>query len=133
MKPEYTNLPLVRNDEKQRFELDVDGKRALIEYREYTGKIALTHTEVEPALEGQGAATAIIEKTLAWIEAQGLQLIPLCPLVVAYLKRHRLEPDPCSKRGIKKKPNNCSASFHLCWAKSQASSPGSRKAGSQLL
>lgn len=88
MKPEYSNLPLVRNEEKQRFEMDVNGSLALIEYRDYPGKIALTHTEVEPALEGQGAATAIIEKTLAWIETQGLQLIPLCPLVVAYLKRH---------------------------------------------
>ena len=61
---------------------------ATIMYRELPGKIALLHTEVEAALEGKGAATAIIEKALDYIEKNELKLIPLCPLVVAYIKRH---------------------------------------------
>ncbi|MGY0040897.1 GNAT family N-acetyltransferase [Pedobacter sp. NJ-S-72] len=39
-------------------------------------------------MKGKGAATAVIEKTLAYMEENGYKLIPLCPLVVAYLKRH---------------------------------------------
>lgn len=35
-----------------------------------------------------GASTAVIEKTLAAIEESGKKLNPLCPLVVAYIKRH---------------------------------------------
>ena len=43
---------------------------------------------MEDALQGRGASTAVIEKTLAAIEASGKKLKPLCPLVVKYLKNH---------------------------------------------
>ena len=88
MKDEYKNLELVKNDATQRFEMSVDGIKAIIEYNEYPGKIALIHTEVPPILEGKGVATAIIEKSLNYIEQNNLKLIPLCPMVVAYIKRH---------------------------------------------
>lgn len=88
MKEEYKVLELVKNEPDSRFEMNVGGNTAIIEYKEYPGKIALLHTEVPAALEGKGAATAIIEKTLGYIEKNELKLIPLCPLVVAYLKRH---------------------------------------------
>jgi len=88
MKEEYINLELVNNEAGNRFEMNVDRYTAFIEYKQYPGKIALLHTEVPPELEGKGAATAIIEKALAWIEKNKLELIPLCPLVVAYIKRH---------------------------------------------
>ena len=88
MKEEYINIELVKNEAANRFEMNVDGNIAIIEYKQLPGKIALLHTEVPPQLEGKGAATAIIEKTLAWIEENNLKLMPLCPLVVAYIKRH---------------------------------------------
>lgn len=88
MKEEYIKLELVKNETENRFEMNVDGNSAIIEYKEYPGKIALLHTEVPPSLEGKGAATAIIEKALDYIEKSKLKFIPLCPLVVAYLKRH---------------------------------------------
>ncbi len=88
MKEEYINLQLTDNTTDHRFEMNIDGNYAIIEYKKYPGKIALLHTEVPPQLEGKGAATAIIEKTLAWIEKNNLRLIPLCPLVAAYIKRH---------------------------------------------
>jgi predicted GNAT family acetyltransferase len=88
MKDEYKNLELVKNDTTQRFEMSVDGNKAIIEYKEYPGKIALIHTEVPPILEGKGVATAIIEKSLNYIEQNNLKLIPLCPMVAAYIKRH---------------------------------------------
>lgn len=68
--------------------MNVDGNIAIIEYKQLPGKIALLHTEVLAELEGKGAATAIIEKTLTHIEKNDLKLIPLCPLVVAYIKSH---------------------------------------------
>jgi predicted GNAT family acetyltransferase len=88
MKEEYQSLELVKNDTLNRFEMRVGENIAIIEYKELPGKIALLHTEVEPALEGKGVGTAIVEKTLDYIEKNKLKLIPLCPLVVAYIKRH---------------------------------------------
>lgn len=88
MKDEYIALPLVNNTGAHRFEMVVDEHTAIIAYRQSAESITLLHTEVPPALEGKGAATAIIEKTLAYIEEHKLPLIPLCPLVAAYIKRH---------------------------------------------
>lgn len=88
MKEAYQSLPLHKNEGLSRFELNIDGHVAFIVYRESPGRITLIHTEVEPVLEGKGAATAVIEKTLQYLEQNGLRLVPLCPLVVAYLKRH---------------------------------------------
>lgn len=88
MKEQYLDMPLVRNEEERQFELHVGDGLARIVYAEGTGRIALLHTEVTPDLEGQGAATAIIEKTLVYIEEHQLKLLPLCPLVGAYLERH---------------------------------------------
>lgn len=88
MKEEYQLLELFKNQNESRFEMKVGEHLAIIQYRELPGKIALMHTETEPALEGKGAATAIIEKALAYIEENNLKLVPLCPLVVAYIKRH---------------------------------------------
>lgn len=88
MKDEYLHLPLEMNADKHQFEMDVDGYQAIIVYKQSDNVITLLHTEVPPELEGKGAATAIIEKTLFFIKDNNLRLIPLCPLVVAYLKRH---------------------------------------------
>jgi uncharacterized protein len=88
MKDEYITLELVKNETANRFEMNANGNMAIIAYKQYPGKIALLHTEVPAELEGKGAATAIIEKALAYIEKTDLKLIPLCPLVVAYIKRH---------------------------------------------
>lgn len=88
MNEEYVTLPLVKNADDSRFELKVGDYTAFIDYKEHEWKIWLIHTESPAELQGKGAATALIEKTLAYIEDNGYKLIPLCPLVAAYLKRH---------------------------------------------
>lgn len=88
MKAEYIALPLVKNEAIHHFELTVEGHTAFIYYKESGSKIWLIHTEAPAELEGKGVATALIEKTLAYIEENKYSLVPLCPLVVAYLKRH---------------------------------------------
>ena len=86
MKPEFENIPLVKTPTQ--YEIEIDGAKAFIVYKESSSTITLIHTEVEDALQGKGASTAVIEKTLASIEESGKKLNPLCPLVVAYIKRH---------------------------------------------
>ena len=88
MKKEYLNLPLVKNEAEHRFEMKVGEYTAFIEYKQRSNKIKLIHTEVSPEMEGKGSATAIIEKTLAYIEENKFILIPICLFVVAYIKRH---------------------------------------------
>lgn len=88
MKPEFEALPLVKNEQKKRFEIEVNGHYAFINYGEFGKQIALVHTEAEPELAGTGAATAVVEKTLQYIEKEGHTVLPFCPYVFAFIKKH---------------------------------------------
>lgn len=88
MTDNFRDIELVNNIEDQRFELQVEGHTAFIEYRQGRDHFTLIHTEVPEALNGKGAGTAIVEKVLYYIEQHQMKLVPVCPFVVAYLKRH---------------------------------------------
>ncbi len=88
MKTTFEAIPLVKNKEKKRFEIDVNGKYAFINYGEFGNQIALVHTETDPELAGTGAAVAVVEKTLQYLETNSISLLPFCPYVFAYIKKH---------------------------------------------
>ena len=88
MKPEFETIELHKNESKKRFEIEYKGHYAFIDYKEIGDKISLVHTEADPELEGSGAATAVVEKTLAYIQNHQKTLLPYCPFVFAYIKRH---------------------------------------------
>lgn len=81
-------LKLFDNKEENQYEFHFNGFTPKIEYINKNGKIFLTHTEVPKELGGQGIGTVLIEAVLDDIEKQGLTLVPLCPFVAAYLKKH---------------------------------------------
>lgn len=82
-------LKTINNEEKNRFELKVDGHLGRIEYiMNNSGMIFLTHTEVARKLKGKGIASKMVKDALQYIQAHELKLVPLCPYVAAYLKKH---------------------------------------------
>lgn len=88
MKSEYIDIPLLKNEDKKRFEIEVDGHYAFIDYKMLGKDIALVHTETDPELAGKGAAGAVVEKTLQYLEDNNVILHPFCPYVFTYIKRH---------------------------------------------
>ncbi|MFI5049931.1 MAG: GNAT family N-acetyltransferase [Gaiellales bacterium] len=72
-----------------RYEL-VDGGEVvgLIRYRREPGAIALVHTDVDPDLEGTGAAHELVVGALEDIRSRGLRVIPVCPYVRSWIDRH---------------------------------------------
>lgn len=79
---------LVHNKEKQQFEFHIEGAMALIAYRWKGNDIMLIHTEVPVSLEGRGIASNLVLQVFQFVEKNDIKIIPLCPFVVAYLKRH---------------------------------------------
>lgn len=79
---------LIDNEAARRYEFHLGEHKPRIEYIKVAGKIYLTHTEVPPALEGQGIGSAIIKAALEEADRNDWTLIPLCPFVAAYIKRH---------------------------------------------
>ncbi|MCG8582798.1 MAG: N-acetyltransferase [Bacteroidales bacterium] len=76
------------NEEQKRYELQVEGQTALIEYIKAKGTIFLTHTEVPSALEGKGIGSRMLLQALVDIKQKDMTLVPLCPFVAGYLKKH---------------------------------------------
>ena len=84
----YENIPLIFNEDDQRFEFSSEGQLSFIDFKKINDKIYLIHTEVPQELEGKGIAAAMVEKTLKHIEEHQWKLIPSCSYVQAFVKRH---------------------------------------------
>jgi predicted GNAT family acetyltransferase len=77
------------NPDEQRYELVVDDDVVgEIDYLLRPDAVVLMHTEVSPELEGKGLGAQLVAGALEDIRARGLRLVPLCPFVAAYLRRH---------------------------------------------
>jgi predicted GNAT family acetyltransferase len=88
------NLVSSTNPKESRYELWLGDTRAgFIDYLSEPGTVLLVHTEVDPALEGQGLGVRLVAGALADLRARGLKLVPLCPFVRAYLRRHPEDAD----------------------------------------
>jgi len=85
---------VVDNADEHRYELWLGERRAgFIDYETKPGVVVLIHTEVDPAFAGRGLATRLIADAVADIRARGLKLVPVCPFVLAYLRKHREDRD----------------------------------------
>jgi predicted GNAT family acetyltransferase len=83
-----TLSPVRDNKEMHRFEIDADGKTAFITYRPGNGILTFLHEEVPKEVGGQGVGTALVKGTLDIVRAQGLKLVPRCPFMAAYIRKH---------------------------------------------
>lgn len=80
---------VVNVPEAHRFELLLDGQRiGELAYRQQKGRIAFTHTNVNPAYEGRGFGGRLADAALADARRQGLTVVPLCPFIAWYIEQH---------------------------------------------
>lgn len=93
MNAAFIDLPLIHEPERHRFSLDVDGYQSFISYHIENGTYILDHTESDPALEGRGVASAMVEKLMNYFKENKMQMIARCPFIFSYLRRHpELQP-----------------------------------------
>jgi predicted GNAT family acetyltransferase len=75
--------------ERKRFEVTLDGEVAgFLVYRSRKGLLALIHTEVEDRFEGRGLGGRLARFALDRAREQGLAVLPFCPFVNGWMKRH---------------------------------------------
>jgi predicted GNAT family acetyltransferase len=75
--------------DRHRFVLVVDGAEAgELTYRDEDGAVAFLHTKVDDAFGGQGLGSRLVAAALATVRDRGVPVLPYCPFVKAYLKRH---------------------------------------------
>ncbi|UAB81399.1 N-acetyltransferase [Marixanthomonas sp. SCSIO 43207] len=81
-------IELNDNTDKSRFEVEIQDKMAIMDYKKKDNKLYILHTEVPKEFEGKGIASAMVKKVLHLIKEKDMKLVSLCPFVSGYIKRH---------------------------------------------
>jgi len=86
-------VPQVRislNADKARYEALMGSEVAgFAEYQLAADLIVFTHTEVDPAYEGQGVGSALARAALDDVRGTGRKVLPLCPFIKGWIAHHR--------------------------------------------
>jgi predicted GNAT family acetyltransferase len=97
------DITVLGNAAQNRYEaITPDGEVAgFSAYYQRGDVIIFTHTEVDPAYEGQGIASAIAQAALDDVRGQGFAVVPLCPFIKDFIEKNpeyadlvRAEPRP---------------------------------------
>jgi len=81
-------MDILNNPLDHRFEVEINGSLAFIDYVLDEGLITLVHTEVPPALGGQGIGGKLVKEALEFAEHHQLLVVPQCPFVQSYINKH---------------------------------------------
>jgi predicted GNAT family acetyltransferase len=82
-------LRVLDNPAEWRYEATLGDRLAgIVTYRLRPGQIVFLHTEVLPAFEGRGIGSRLAAGVLDDARARGLSVVPRCPFIAAYVRRH---------------------------------------------
>lgn len=71
-----------------RFFAQLDGMTARLDYRLDGGRIEMYHVEVPVPYRGRRIAARVTREALEFARAEGLSVVPRCPYVAAFIRRH---------------------------------------------
>lgn len=83
-----SDLHVIHNPEKKRFEIQVDSYTAILAYSMNGNIIIFTHTGVPPALEGRGIGSLLVKTGMQYAKEHNLKVNSLCWFVSGYIERH---------------------------------------------
>ena len=88
MQIDTQKLSVVQNTSENRFEIRIDDLIAVSQYRLNGNVITFYHVEVPLEWEGQGIGGLLAKAGLDYARENSLKVIPACPFVAAYIRRH---------------------------------------------
>jgi predicted GNAT family acetyltransferase len=82
-------VTVVRNDEKSRYEILVDGQVVgFSDYRMRGDRQVFVHTEIDPEFRGRDLAATLIRAALDDARADAYRVVPRCPYVAEFIQEH---------------------------------------------
>ncbi len=79
---------VIHNEAENRFEVWIDNSLSKLEYHRDGNTIAMTHVGVPVELRNRGIAARLTQAALDYAEKNSLRVIPMCPYVADYLRKH---------------------------------------------
>ena len=61
------------------------------QYRREGDSVIFTHTEIDPAQQGQGQGSRLAAHALDDVRRRGLKAVPQCSFIAGYIQRHEKE------------------------------------------
>jgi uncharacterized protein len=80
--------PVTDNEAAHRFEIEVEGRKAVAVYERRPGLTIFLHAEVPPAFAGRGIGSQLAKGALDQTRARGDKVIARCPFIAAYIDKH---------------------------------------------
>ena len=81
---------VTRNEDESRWEARIGGELAGFAAYQLTDELVVfTHTEVDPAYEGQGVGSALARAALDDVRGTDRKVLPLCPFIKGWIGGHR--------------------------------------------
>lgn len=82
-------LRVADNPEAHRYEGYLGAELAgFLDYHAQPGLMTMLHTEIERSHEGQGIGSRLVSAALNDVRSREMKVLPICPFVIAYIKRH---------------------------------------------
>ncbi len=91
MTDEGAETRVIRNDDRRRYEVwkgdELAGFSAYREVdRDGESLTVFTHTEIDPAFEGEGMGSRLVRDALGDVVRRGRLIVPLCPFVAKRIR-----------------------------------------------
>ena len=83
----------VHDPAAERWTVDLEGQRSLLDYHLADGIVTIRHTEVPQALGGRGIASRLVGAVFAWAREQGYRVRPACEYAAVWVQRHPQQAD----------------------------------------
>jgi len=81
-------LEIRHNSASQRFEVNIDGILAVLEYTRGDHRITFNHTLVPKELGGQGVGGQLAKVGLDYAREHQLRVIAVCPFVAKFIEKN---------------------------------------------
>ena len=96
---EQEKIEVRDNPSEQRYDVFVDTSLAgSTFYRTEPDLVIFTHTEIDPAYEGRGVGSSLAREALDDVRKQGKHVVPQCPFIAGYIRRHEEYVDLVDER-----------------------------------
>jgi predicted GNAT family acetyltransferase len=82
------DLAIVDDPARHRFEAAIGGDVGFLDYRKKDDLLTLVHTEVAPALRGQGIGEKLVRFAMEHARTHGLRVRALCPFARRWVDEH---------------------------------------------
>ena len=82
-------MEIKHNEQMHLFEIQDNGKTAVVEFKPFDGGINIVHTFVPKPLQSKGYGSALVKQALDYAREKKLKVIITCPFARAYVARHK--------------------------------------------